>query len=446
MRMSQRRYRLTLSATSACLALLAPFPLRARAQDITAPERKKMVEILNGVRRDVAERYYDSTYGGMNLHAVYDSAELRIRNAHALDGALAAIAWFTFELHDSHTFFVPPAQTVGVEYGWTSMMIGDSCFVRYVEPESDADRQGVHAGDQVMSINGFTPTRENLWQINYLFSVLRPMGSMHATLRAPGASPRDVDLASKVRERSKIVDLTGSDGGRDIGQLVREGERHADDYRAETLEYGDLVFVWKMPTFKITPDEVRDVMKRARKRKALVLDLRGNSGGYVVTMLELLKQLNRDSVVVGTLHERRKTTSLTAKGARDDAFTGPLYVLVDSRSASASEILARAVQLTQRGRVLGDRTAGAVMQAQMRGLGLGMETRIFYGSQVTTADIVMSDGGRLEHVGVAPDDRLLPTAIDLATRRDPVLAKALTLAGLPTDAEKAGRLYTHSTH
>jgi C-terminal processing protease CtpA/Prc len=317
--------------------------------------------------------------------------------------------------------------------------------VRYVAPESDAERQGMHAGDQVLAVNGFAPTRESLWQINYLFHLLRPQRALHTTLRAPGGSPREIDIASTVRERTKIVDLSGADGGRDIGRLIRDGEKHLDDYRAETIEYGDRVLVWKMPTFVIPLDDVRDALRRARRQKALVLDLRGNGGGYVAVMLELVKQLSRDSVIVGSLHERRKTTPMVAKGGRDDAFVGDVYVLVDSRSASASEILARTVQLTKRGTVIGDRTAGAVMQAESRFSTLGIETRILYGAQVTNADIIMSDGARLEHVGVTPDELLLPSSTDLAAGRDVVLARALTLAGVPTDPTKAGQLYSRSS-
>jgi len=52
----------------------------------------------------------------------------------------------------------------------------------------------------------------------------------------------------------------------------------------------------------------------------------------------------------------------------------------------------------------------------------------------------MTDGGRLEGVGVLPDELILPTASDLAAGRDPVLARALTLAGTPLGAGEAGSL------
>lgn len=413
----------------------------ARAQDMSGPERKKMEEMLHGVRGEIAKSYYDSTYGGMNLSAVYDSAATRIHDARSVDAALSAIAWFTLELHDSHTFFAPPPRTMQAEYGWEMAMVGDSCFMLRVKPGSDAERQGVHRGDRVLSINGIAPTRENLWQINYLFWILSPRPSLRVVARAPGGESRTLDLASRVRERSKIVDLTGADGGRDIGRLVREGEKEEEEYRGMTVDVGKDVLVWKMPTFEIGLDEVHDAFKRARGRKALVLDLRGNGGGYERILLEVIAQLNHDDVLVGRTRERSKLSGLVAKGAGNDAFVGQLFVITDSRSASSSEILARNAELTGRGKVLGDRTAGAVMRARYHTLRLGMETATIYGVQVTEADLVMSDDGRLERVGVTPDVLLLPTGDDLAAGRDVVLARALTLAGAPTDAAKAGALY-----
>ena len=122
-------------------------------------------------------------------------------------------------------------------------------------------------------------------------------------------------------------------------------------------------------------------------------------------------------------------------------FQGKLIVLVDADSASASELLARVVLLEHRGTVIGDKTAGAVMEAMDYQESLGADTQIFYLFSVTDANLIMTDGKSLENMGVAPDELLLPTGADLAAGRDPVLARAAELAGVKLDTVDAGKMF-----
>ncbi|MEW6364481.1 MAG: S41 family peptidase [Acidobacteriota bacterium] len=114
---------------------------------------------------------------------------------------------------------------------------------------------------------------------------------------------------------------------------------------------------------------------------------------------------------------------------------------IPTTMASASETFARFVQIEKRGTVIGNRTAGAVTQAVYHGHHLGVDIVTVYGASITDADVIMSDAKSLEKVGVLPDELLLPTAEDLAARRDPVLARAVELAGTSIDAAKAGSLF-----
>jgi C-terminal processing protease CtpA/Prc len=66
---------------------------------------------------------------------------------------------------------------------------------------------------------------------------------------------------------------------------------------------------------------------------------------------------------------------------------------------------------------------------------------MLYGIFVTEADVIMPDGKSLEHVGVTPDELLLPTAQELNANLDPVLARAAELVGIKLDAKQAGKLF-----
>ena len=72
---------------------------------------------------------------------------------------------------------------------------------------------------------------------------------------------------------------------------LREAAQNAHLNRQRTVELGD-VFVWKTPRFSQTPGQVKDMIEKVKKRKTVVLDLRGNGGGYVDTFLALVKNVS----------------------------------------------------------------------------------------------------------------------------------------------------------
>ena len=155
----------------------------------------------------------------------------------------------------------------------------------------------------------------------------------------------------------------------------------------------------------------------------------------------LLGYFFEQDIKVSELKYRKEVKTETAESRGNGGFKGKLIVLIDSRSASASEVFSRVIQLEKRGIVVGDRSAGAVMQSIRHGHRVGLETVSYYGASITNADVIMKDGKSLEHVGVTPDELMLPTAADLAANRDPVLARAAELAGLKLDPDATGKLF-----
>jgi C-terminal processing protease CtpA/Prc len=82
------------------------------------------------------------------------------------------------------------------------------------------------------------------------------------------------------------------------------------------------------------------------------------------------------------------------------------------------------------------------MQSRIHSHALGLDRRLRFGISITKADVIMSDGKSLEKVGVTPDELLLPSPEDLAAGQDPVLARAIALAGGPQlDPAAAGALF-----
>jgi len=247
-------------------------------------------------------------------------------------------------------------------------------------------------------------------------------------------------INAKVKEEKRVLDLTGGGGGDDFWQLIRESETEDHLTRQRVVEMGDVTF-WKVPEFDMENDEVDRIFGITRKHKSLIIDLRGNPGGAIVTMDRMIGNLFDHEIKIADRTGRKELKPETAKSRGKDIFTGNLIVLVDSQSASASEVFSRVIQLEKRGTVIGDQSAGAVMEALHYASSQGMDVKFFYGFSVTEADLIMKDGRSLEHVGVTPDTIMIPTAKDLADGSDPVLAKAAERANLKLDPVAAGKLF-----
>ncbi len=199
--------------------------------------------------------------------------------------------------------------------------------------------------------------------------------------------------------------------------------------------------IWKVPQFDMSDDEVDRLFGIARKHPALILDLRGNPGGLVVTLERMVANVFDHDVKIADRIGRKELKPQLAKTRGGSAFAGQVIVLVDSRSASAAELFARVIQLEKRGGVVGDVSSGSVMESRGYAESQGADTRIFYSFSITDADLIMKDGKSLEHNGVVPDEFVLPTPVDVAAGRDPALARAAQIAGVKLNAAAAGKMF-----
>jgi carboxyl-terminal processing protease len=427
------------SQAIACLLMFAffaaPVCRAQQQQQLTNNERSNVSEMLHDAYNEVKKHYYDPKLQGLDWDARYKQYSARIANAHNMGDGFRTVAAFLSGLKDSHTFFVPPTRAARYDSGYRYALVGKDCFITQIRPKTDAEAK-LHIGDQVVGMNGFAVNREDYHDVKYYFDTLAPQHSITFALQSPSGERRQVSVDALDQPVKKTMDLTD---GEDYYDLVRRDENEEHATRSRIVGKDDIAF-WKLRQFDLDIVEVERNIGIADKHKALILDLRGNHGGSVDTLKWMVGSLFDREIKIGDRVGRKDSKPMIAK-RHGKPFDGKLIVLVDAESASAAELLARVVQLEHRGTVIGDRTAGAVMEAKYYPESLGADTKIFYGIQVTDANLIMSDGKSLEKTGVTPDELLLPTAADLAAGSDPVLARAAELAGLKLDPIEAGKMF-----
>jgi C-terminal processing protease CtpA/Prc len=304
-----------------------------------------------------------------------------------------------------------------------------------VRPDSDAAKKGLKQGDQVKSVNGIAVTRQDLNYIEYGYRVF-PQSGLHLTVHSVDGSERAIVAMAKVLPGQPFISHS------DQMTWLRNHTHDLAPNRSQYHKEASVLF-WKLPDFVTEPANVDESLNKTHSVESVVLDLRGNPGGSEAAMLTLVGGFFDHDLRIGDRKTRKDSEALIAKTHGAKAFSGKLIVLIDSKSGSAAEIFARVVQLEKRGVVLGDRSAGAVMEAKFfpHVVSVSPTTVTPYGATVTEAALVMSDGGTLEKVGVTPEERILPTPADVAEGRDPVLARAAELVGLKMTAEEAAKIF-----
>ena len=405
---------------------------------LSSYDRDRTKYFLTDIADDVRKHYYDPTFHGLNWDAVVREQQKKIDSSESVNEVLSHVAAALDRLNDSHTFFLPPPRPYYHDYGWQAQIIGDRCYVVQVRPQSDAEAKGLKPGDEVLAINGYVPDRTNFWKMQYVFNRLRPQPGLRLNLRDPAGNQRQLEVMAKFIQFKRVLDTPTFD----IWSQVREAENQQYLMRARGIEIGDELMILKLPRFLYSESELDSMMGKARKHRSLILDLRENPGGAVDTLQQFASGMFDHEVKIGDRVGRESRKPLVVKSGHHP-FSGKLVVLLDSKSASAAELFARVVQLEKRGTVLGDRSSGSVMEAKHYSYARGLGTAVFFGASITDADIVMADGKSLEHTGVVPDEVVLPTAADLASGRDPVLARAAEMLGVKLTPEDAGKMFPY---
>lgn len=431
--------------TAAIVALLAFAPAEPRAQTVppvatAAPAATATpLETFDAAWRVLRDNHVARTASGVDIDAL--GAELRPRAAKAASDAevRAVIREMLDRVGQSHFAILPApvasamtSSTVGPTdvgtLGFDVRLIDSALVVTEVDSDGPAARAGVRPGWTLTRV-GPRPIDAALAELGELPPTQRGFRAWAVgTALMRGRAGDAADLG--------FVDASGHQAARTIvreaerGQPVKLGHLPTLFARLDSRRvargpqaFGVIAFnVWMTPISRQF-DEAVDAL---RDTAGIVIDLRGNPGGVLTMIMGLSGHFVDAPLTLGTMTTRDSSLKLVAnprrvgaKGQPVTPFEGPVAILVDEGSYSASEIFSGGMQSIGRAKVFGARTSGGALPAVLERLPSGDVL------QYAIGDFVTATGQRIEGHGVAPDVVVAPTRADLLAGRDTVLEAAL---------------------
>lgn len=369
----------------------------------------------------IAQTYPDPTFGGLDWEAVGRELRPRAESAASPDEQRAALRDMLARLGRSHFALLTANADEGPRGPATVPFDVRVTDHRVLVTRTFADESTVRAGDEILQVDGVdvplvgaaAPDGEALSRLQVWRLVTRelsgaPSSTVELVVRSPGASARTV--------RVQRVVLPGED--------VRVGNLPPIRAHLETLERrtvsGGRVGVIRFNVWMASVAEsFARAVDRFRDYDGIVIDLRGNPGGLADMIRGVAGHLTDEPVLLGRMQMRNATLEFrtnprrsTTDGRTVRPYGGPVAVLIDELTASASECFAGGLQAVGRARIFGVTSAGQALPAVTERLPNGDVLMYAVG------DFVTSKGQQLEGVGVVPDETVEVTAAALAAGRD----------------------------
>lgn len=421
---------------------LIVFALLAMSVRIGARQawRADAVASFDDVWTTIDESYYDPSFGGLDWAAV--RAELRpmVDAAASPDAARQVIRTMLARLKQSHFVLISSAFDEQTLPGEAAVpidvrVLDGGALITRVEAGSDAERRGIRAGQWLTRVDG---SDVGAW-IDQAADAASPAGSdlravhrlaWQRVARALHGSSESV-VALTVRGADGVERIINASRVAETGTPVAVGNLPPMQVRsssvAATTPGGRRVGVVR---FNVWMTAIAEPFARAvdefRAADGFVIDLRGNPGGLAEMIRGIGGHFLATPELIGSVHMRGAALEFRANprtstpdGRRVVPFGGPLAILVDDLTGSASECFAGGLQSLGRARVFGTRTMGQALPAVTRRLPNGDVLMYAIG------DFVTSTGQRLEGDGVVPDEPVTLSPAALADGRDPVLDRAL---------------------
>lgn len=331
----------------------------------------------------------------------------------AMNGMLAALDPHSSYLSkDDFKDFNDKSQ--GAFGGLGIQITSDKGAVRVISPIDDtpAQRAGIKAGDYITHIDG-----EAVFDLTLNQAVKKMKGKPGTKVKLTIVS-KDEDPKTLTLKRAIIK----------VKSIKFEEKK-----LAESDEDSPSVGYIRISDFgATTAKDLRDAITKLEKKNVVgyVLDVRNNPGGYLTAAIDVSDAFLDGGEIVST--RGKDKTDIDRSFAKPGDLTGgkPLVVLINHGSASASEIVAGAIQDNRRGLVMGSQSFGKGSVQQQKPLGDGTAIHI------TIARYYTPSGRSIQNTGITPDIEVLQSKVEVLEKRESSFSEASFRNSLKNETEK----------
>lgn len=299
------------------------------------------------------------------------------------------------------------------EFGGLGIQItSDRGAVRVISPIDDtpAEKAGIKAGDYITHIDG-----EQVFDLTLNQAVKkmkgRPGTKVKLTVVSDSQEPRDITLkraiikVKSVKYEEKSLATAETDDADKIGYI------RISDFGATTAK------------------DLRAALTELEKKNVIgyVLDVRNNPGGYLTAAIDVSDAFLNGGEIVSTRGKNKADIDRSFARPGDLANGKPVVVLINHGSASASEIVAGALQDNGRALIMGSQSFGKGSVQQQKPLGDGTAIHI------TIARYYTPSGRSIQNEGITPDIEVLQSKVEVLEKKESVYSEASFKNSLKND-------------
>jgi carboxyl-terminal processing protease len=433
-----------------CLLILLTGKLGLAATPLSPEQRRLNLESFEYVWATIRDKHWDPKIGGLDWQSVHDELRPRVESAQTVEEARQIVASMLDRLQQTHFGVIPAdayeaigdnGETSGGNHGQTGIdlrILGGRAIVSSIMPNSPAQETGVRTGWEIVRIGktDVAPLIATIAEGTGHSRLTDMMSSRSILSKLDGSTSSEVAV--------EFSDINGKQIGKHLKRRVESGDLTTFgflppmlvNFNAKKLPGdggGDFEYIhfnlFLKPDLVVT--RFGEAIHDCGHCPGVIIDLRGNPGGLGAMAMGMAGFLiSKPDQKLGTMYMRSLPIRFVIF-PRPEVFEGPVAVLVDSFTASTSEIFAGGLQDLKRARVFGERTAGAALPSRIERLPNGD------GFQYAMANYISESGRQLEGNGVIPDVDVPPDRKSLSEGKDAVLEAALNW--LLTQAKVQGK-------